>query len=322
MRLAFNGRPGLLLGLVLGGDGVAAQGTGRSLDIQPGGRQNGMGAAGVALADDADGRHLVESRGPGVRGRTSAVELTYAQLVPGPGERRELQLPHLRSSAPGLGRVRRSASCSSPTGRARARTRSAIRPARSARTSSRPRSTTAPSSCPISRWAPRSSASASSSRRSRQSGVGTTFGLDLAALYKIPAAAPRTSASTSRTWGPASPFINEDKADPLARNVKVGVAWEAVASKEFTVTLAVGDFNQSLVTNDVLRSYHGGLELGYTDQVAGRVGYYSDPLGEHRGHDLRNRRPAQGTDARLRQHSAGEGLRPPNVQKITLGYRF
>jgi len=32
-----------------------AQGTGRELDIQPGARQNGLGAAGVALADDATG---------------------------------------------------------------------------------------------------------------------------------------------------------------------------------------------------------------------------------------------------------------------------
>src|SRR5262249_18449480 len=32
-----------------------AQGTGRSLDIQPGARQNGMGATGVAIADDATG---------------------------------------------------------------------------------------------------------------------------------------------------------------------------------------------------------------------------------------------------------------------------
>ena len=40
------------LGLVAS---ASAQGTGRSLDIQPGGRQNGMGDAGVALADDPTG---------------------------------------------------------------------------------------------------------------------------------------------------------------------------------------------------------------------------------------------------------------------------
>ncbi|HEV2105646.1 MAG TPA: hypothetical protein VGU27_07925, partial [Candidatus Eisenbacteria bacterium] len=44
----------LALGLALAAT-AWAQGTGRSLDIQPGARQNGMGAAGVALAEDATG---------------------------------------------------------------------------------------------------------------------------------------------------------------------------------------------------------------------------------------------------------------------------
>src|SRR5882672_11487149 len=59
-----------------------AQGTGRSLDIQPGGRQNGMGAAGVALPDDATGVTWWNPAGLGFVER-AAVELTYAQLVPG-----------------------------------------------------------------------------------------------------------------------------------------------------------------------------------------------------------------------------------------------
>src|SRR5882672_7787455 len=59
-----------------------AQGTGRSLDIQPGGRQNGMGAAGVALYDDATGATWWNPAALGFVER-SAVELTYAQLVPG-----------------------------------------------------------------------------------------------------------------------------------------------------------------------------------------------------------------------------------------------
>src|SRR5215510_7972198 len=62
--------------------GAYAQGTGRSLDIQPGGRQNGMGAAGVALADDPTGATWWNPAALGFVGR-SGVELTYAQLVPG-----------------------------------------------------------------------------------------------------------------------------------------------------------------------------------------------------------------------------------------------
>jgi len=59
-----------------------AQGTGRSLDIQPGGRQNGMGAAGVALAEDATGVTWWNPAALGFIERT-AVQLTYAKLVPG-----------------------------------------------------------------------------------------------------------------------------------------------------------------------------------------------------------------------------------------------
>src|SRR5436189_3172453 len=61
---------------------ASAQGTGRSLDIQPGGRQNGMGAAGVALADDPTGATWWNPAALGFVGR-NGVELTYAQLVPG-----------------------------------------------------------------------------------------------------------------------------------------------------------------------------------------------------------------------------------------------
>src|SRR5215831_14397371 len=80
MRLAFKTLAVLLL---LGASSTAwAQGTGRSLDIQPGGRQNGMGAAGVALADDPTAATWWNPAALGFVGRTG-VELTYAQLVPG-----------------------------------------------------------------------------------------------------------------------------------------------------------------------------------------------------------------------------------------------
>src|SRR5438132_759991 len=68
-------------GIVLAGS-AWAQGTGRSLDIQPGGRQNGMGAAGVALMGDATSATWWNPAQLGFVER-SAVQLTYAQLVPG-----------------------------------------------------------------------------------------------------------------------------------------------------------------------------------------------------------------------------------------------
>ena len=71
----------VLAGMLVGGSAFA-QGTGRSLDIQPGGRQNGMGAAGVALPEDATG---VTWWNPAALGfvEKSAIQLTYAKLVPG-----------------------------------------------------------------------------------------------------------------------------------------------------------------------------------------------------------------------------------------------
>jgi len=71
----------VLFGLLVAGSALA-QGTGRSLDIQPGGRQNGMGAAGVALAEDATGVTWWNPAALGFIERT-AVQLTYAKLVPG-----------------------------------------------------------------------------------------------------------------------------------------------------------------------------------------------------------------------------------------------
>jgi len=45
-----------LLGAIsFAGSAFAQGGTGIELDIAPGARQNGMGAAGVAMADDATG---------------------------------------------------------------------------------------------------------------------------------------------------------------------------------------------------------------------------------------------------------------------------
>ena len=54
MRLSTSIVLGCALGSLLASTAYA-QGTGRSLDIQPGARQNGMGATGVAIADDATG---------------------------------------------------------------------------------------------------------------------------------------------------------------------------------------------------------------------------------------------------------------------------
>src|SRR6266496_3474867 len=69
------------VGMLLAGSAFA-QGTGRSLDIQPGGRQNGMGAAGVALPEDVTGATWWNPAALGFIEKPG-VQLTYAKLVPG-----------------------------------------------------------------------------------------------------------------------------------------------------------------------------------------------------------------------------------------------
>src|SRR5207248_903216 len=70
-----------IIGVLMAGT-AWAQGTGRSLDIQPGARENGMGATGVALGDDATGATWWNPAALGFTTRPS-IQLTTAQLVPG-----------------------------------------------------------------------------------------------------------------------------------------------------------------------------------------------------------------------------------------------
>jgi hypothetical protein len=151
------------------------------------------------------------------------------------------------------------------------------------------------------------------------SGVGSTFGLDLAALYRIPAARLNFGVNV-QNLGPSVTFINEDERSPLSRNIKTGFAWDAYDKDGFRL-LAAGDFDQSLVTSSFYQ-LHGGIELKYTDQIAGRVGYYYDPLGQLEGltYGLGLGWKGLSLDFGSIPQAKDSGL--PNVSKITLGYRF
>jgi len=306
----------VILGLVVA-TGAWAQGTGRSLDIQPGGRQNGMGAAGVALADDPTGATWWNPAALGFVGR-NGLELTYAQLVPGLAS--DVNYNYLTFVHPtkgwgafGLGVVFLSYGQSegaddngNPTGSFGS---NEFSPALYYGTQILPDFSLGASLKYIRiQLAP-----------SDQSGVGSTFGVDLAALYKIAPARLNLGVNV-QNLGPSVAFINEDKADPLGRNVKMGLAWDPPVGNNFGLTVAT-DFNQSLVT-DQFRTYHGGLELRYAEQVAGRVGYYSDPLGEIEdmtygiGVNFKGFTVDWGSIPQAKNSDLG------NVQKITIGYRF
>src|ERR1044072_6510836 len=277
MRLS----PAVVLGLALGlaaASTACAQGTGRSLDIQPGARQNGMGATGVAIADDATGVTWWNPAGLGFVTR-SAIDLTYAQLVPGLANDVNYNYatfvkPTAGWGAFGLGLVFLSYGTSegtdpfgNPTGTF---TSNEVSPAISYGTKLLPDlSVGASLKYTHTQLAPQS-----------QNGVGATFGLDLAGLYRIPAARLNFGVNV-QNLGPSVTFINEDERSPLSRNVKAGLAWEAYSHEGLKVLLA-GDFDQSLVT-DAFWQLHGGVEFRYSDQIAGRVGYSHDPLGQLEG---------------------------------------
>ena len=316
MRLSTTIVLGCVLGLTMT-TAAFAQGTGRSLDIQPGARQNGLGATGVAIADDATGVTWWNPAGLGFVTK-SAIDLTYAQLVPGLANDVNYNYvtfvkPTAGWGAFGVGLVFLSYGTSegtdpfgNPTGTF---TSNEVSPALYYGTKLLPDLSVGASLKYIRiQLAPQS-----------QSGVGATFGLDLAALYRIPAARLNLGVNV-QNLGPSVTFINEDERSPLSRNIKAGFAWEAYSAEGFKVLLA-GDFDQSLVT-DAFWQTHGGVELRYTDQIAGRVGYYYDPLGQLEGltYGIGLGWKGLAVDFGSIPQAKGSGL--PNVSKLTLGYRF
>jgi len=309
IRLAF-----LLLGLFLT-TSAGAQGTARSLDIQPGARQVGMGAAGVALADDPAGVAWWNPAVLGYVGRP-AVELTYSSLVPGLAN--DVTYNYLNYLHPvqgwgsfgvgilflSYGNLDLTNSSGTQVG---SYTPIEFSPAVYYGTQLLPdlavgaavkyvRVQLAPSS---------------------YQGIGSTFGFDLGALYRIPVARLDFGMNI-QNMGPKLAFIDEDKADPLSRNLKVGASWVPYTSHDFTLTL-VGDFNQSLV-NSEFRTYNEGAELMFINKLAGRVGWVADPTGDISG--LSYGLGLSWNNLSLDWGSMPQARTLPSVTRITLGYRF
>ena len=296
-----------------------AQGTGRSLDIQPGGRQNGMGAAGVALIGDATGATWWNPAGLGFVEK-SAIQVTYAQLVPGLASDVSYNYgtyvhPIKGLGAVGVGVVFLNYGLSEGTDNS------------GNSTGTFGSNEFSPALYGGFRILPDLSVGASIKwiriqlAPDSKSGIGTTFGFDIAGLYRIPAAHLNFGANI-QNMGPSVTFINEDQASPLSRNLKIGTAWEPITTKQFILTLA-GDFNQSLVSgSEEFRTYHYGVEASYAGQLSGRLGYYDDPLGDIGGFTfgIGFFWKSLNLDFGSIPQASNSGL--DNVSKITLGYRF
>ena len=316
MRLSTTRVLAAALALLVAGS-AHAQGTGRSLDIQPGARQNGMGAAGVALAEDATGVTWWNPAGLGFV-QKSAVEITYAKLVPGLADDVSYNYatfvkPLQGWGAFGVGLVFLSYGTSEGTDGS------------GQSTGTFTSNEVSPALYYGARILPDLSVGASLKyiriqlAPNAQSGVGSTFGLDVGALYNIPSAKLKLGANI-QNLGPSVTFVNEDQRSPLSRNLKVGAAWEATSSQEFRL-LVLADFNQSLVTSGFY-TYNAGVELKYTDQIAGRIGYYYDPLGDIQDITYGIGVGWKGLALDYASIPQAKGSNLPNVNKITLGYHF
>jgi long-subunit fatty acid transport protein len=304
----------LFLGLLFAGS-AWAQGTARSLDIQPGARQVGMGAAGVALADDPTGVAWWNPAALGYVGRP-ALELTYSQLVPGLAS--DVTYNYLNYLHPvegwgtfGVGVLFLSYGNIDLTNNSGTQVGSytpvEYSPALYYGTQILPDlSVGATVKYVRVQLAP-----------SQYQGIGSTFGFDLGALYKIPKARLNFGLNV-QNLGPALAFIDEDKADPLSRNIKVGAAWVPFVTKDFTATI-VEDYNQSLVNSD-FRTYNSGAELSFADQLAGRIGWVADPSGDISG--LSYGLGVSWNNLSLDWGSMPQARTLPSVTRITLGYRF
>src|SRR5262245_9154517 len=210
-----------------------AQGTGRSLDIQPGARQNGLGAAGVALPGDATAATWWNPALLGFMSKT-AIQLTGAQLVPGLANDVTYNQAAYVQPIEGWGSV--------------AGQLAFLSYGTSEGVDQGGNSTGSFDSYEFSsgisygtRLLPDLSIGATVKyiriqlAPSAQQGVGSTFGFDLAAFYQIPQARLRFGANV-QNLGPSVVFISEDNASPLSRNLKIGGSWEAVSNKQLLVT--------------------------------------------------------------------------------------
>jgi Type IX secretion system protein PorV len=110
-------------------------------------------------------------------------------------------------------------------------------------------------------------------------GRGTTFAADFGWLYKLPAWKTSLAATISNI-GPDIAYIDEDQADPLPRNVRIGAAYSPLET----------DVHRLMVTADAVRfllpgrtlavdQWGAGLEYEFNRLLALRIGYYSDPIG-------------------------------------------
>lgn len=115
-------------------------------------------------------------------------------------------------------------------------------------------------------------------------GVGSTFAGDVGALFRA-LDGRLTLGGAIQHVGPRIAYINEEQADPLPRNLKLGAAY-VLARDEMNEFRVVAEYDKSLViyedfldqTTGVI--LHVGSEYRYYDLLSFRAGYQYDEDGD------------------------------------------
>jgi hypothetical protein len=132
------------------------------------------------------------------------------------------------------------------------------------------------------------------SSTSGQAGKGSTFAVDLGALYRVPNA-PVNLAVVLQNLGPDIALVDEEQADPLPRTLRFGAAWQVVNKNSHSLIMAfdadkllLGDEGTAPADslfeptwfdeNEVL--LNGGIEYSYNKLISLRTGYIFDDPGE------------------------------------------
>jgi hypothetical protein len=257
-----------------------AQGTGRSLDIQPGARQNGMGAAGVALLGDPTAG-LWWNPAMLAFGRRPDATMTYAKLVPGLANDVKyynggvtVPVGHVVGMGLGYTHLSYGRDFGTPDFHAREET-----PAVSAGVRATPELAFGATAKFIDiAFAP--------------GGAASTTGIDLGALYRHRLDDFTVAAGVmAQNLGPKVKFGGLDEGSPLTRNVRFGIAADYASPPtrdglEFGAAFALDRFQSILPggndANYATTHYGGEVSLGLhrVARVALRAGYYDDPEGQ------------------------------------------
>jgi hypothetical protein len=113
----------------------------------------------------------------------------------------------------------------------------------------------------------------------QQEGQGTSFAADFGWLWKIPKYKGALGATLSNI-GPDIAYIDQEQADPLGRNVKIGMSYAPVETEVHRLLFAA-DATRFLLPGRTLAIdvWDVGAEYEFNNLLALRAGYISDPIG-------------------------------------------